>query len=78
MVDSCQCGTVSMVSEPFGWYCGCAATLWLLRERSPGVYSLTTPTRKGGVMCKALAGSGRLSGQVFCRHNLVLQHRWGK
>eukprot|EP00962_Isochrysis_galbana_P019787 scaffold5771_cov98-Isochrysis_galbana.AAC.1 len=54
-----------MVSEPCGWICGCAATLWLLRERSLGVYRLTTPTHKGGVMCKALAGSGKLPGQVY-------------
>eukprot|EP00962_Isochrysis_galbana_P018232 scaffold5253_cov128-Isochrysis_galbana.AAC.3 len=44
--------------------------------RSPGVYRLTTPTRKGGVMCKALAGSGRLSEQIFCRTNLDLQQGW--
>eukprot|EP00962_Isochrysis_galbana_P012722 scaffold3607_cov114-Isochrysis_galbana.AAC.22 len=29
-------------------------------------------------MCKALAGSGRLSEQTFCRTNLALQHRWVK
>eukprot|EP00962_Isochrysis_galbana_P043051 scaffold16270_cov135-Isochrysis_galbana.AAC.1 len=27
-------------------------------------------------MCKALAGSGRLSVQTFCRTKLDLQHRW--
>jgi len=34
-----------------------------------------TPTRKGGVMCKALACSGRVTGQAFCRLRLALQHR---
>eukprot|EP00962_Isochrysis_galbana_P029533 scaffold9442_cov117-Isochrysis_galbana.AAC.13 len=63
VVDSCQYGTESLFSAPFGCNCGCAATLWLLRRRSPGVYSLTTPTHRGGVMCKALwqALAGSLS-----------------
>eukprot|EP00962_Isochrysis_galbana_P029108 scaffold9276_cov112-Isochrysis_galbana.AAC.5 len=78
MVDSCLCGTVSWISAPFGSICSCAATLWLLRRRSPGVYSLTTPTHRGGVMCKALAGAGRLSEQTFCRTNMDLQLHWVK
>eukprot|EP00962_Isochrysis_galbana_P049789 scaffold21269_cov119-Isochrysis_galbana.AAC.2 len=31
----------------------------LFPKRSPAVYRLKTPTRKGGVMCKALACSGK-------------------
>eukprot|EP00962_Isochrysis_galbana_P033074 scaffold10997_cov119-Isochrysis_galbana.AAC.3 len=72
-MDSSQYGTVTMFSKPFGWSCGCAATLWLLRERSPGVYRLTTPTHRGGVMCKALAGSGRCSGLQNSRLRLALR-----
>eukprot|EP00962_Isochrysis_galbana_P015091 scaffold4328_cov135-Isochrysis_galbana.AAC.12 len=73
------CSFEQMVSEArVDSRTGCAATLWLLTERSPGVYRLRTPTRKGGVMCKALAGSGRLSEQTICSPNLDLQHRWVK
>eukprot|EP00962_Isochrysis_galbana_P035388 scaffold12131_cov112-Isochrysis_galbana.AAC.5 len=78
MVGSRQHGAVSLFTRPYGCNCGCAATRWLLTVRSPGVYRLRTPTNKGGVMCKALAGSGRVTGQVYCRLRLALRHRWSK
>eukprot|EP00962_Isochrysis_galbana_P028598 scaffold9059_cov108-Isochrysis_galbana.AAC.1 len=70
MVGSCPHGAVSLFTEPYGCNSGCAATLWLLRVRSPGWCD--------GAMCKALAGSGRVTGQVYCRLRLALRHRWSK
>eukprot|EP00962_Isochrysis_galbana_P005867 scaffold1579_cov185-Isochrysis_galbana.AAC.1 len=48
------------------------SSAWVCR-RSPVVYRLTTPTHRGGVMCKALAGRDRCSGQQSCRHRLALR-----
>eukprot|EP00962_Isochrysis_galbana_P003927 scaffold1105_cov140-Isochrysis_galbana.AAC.6 len=40
-------------------------------EWGPSVCRLETPTHKGGVVCKALAGSASVCGQKDCRHKLA-------